>query len=134
MVKRGNLNAPVIGVARSPWTLDQLRARAQESIETHGGLDRAAFEKLCGLLRYIAGGEYNDPATFRKIRQELGPSEHPAYYLAIPPVVFGPVVEQMGKSGCARGARVIVEKPFGTDLASARAQRDSAPKTCSTRS
>jgi glucose-6-phosphate 1-dehydrogenase len=121
MVKRGNLNAPVIGVARSGWTLDQLRARAQESIETHGGLDRTAFEKLSGLLRYVGGGEYNDPATFRRIRQELGPSEHPAYYLAIPPPLFGPVIEQMGKSGCATGARVIIEKPFGTDRASARA-------------
>ena len=121
MVKRGDLNAPVIGVARSGWTLDQFRARAHDSIEKHGGLDRAAFEKLCGLLRYVGGGEYNDPATFGKIRRELGPSEHPAYYLAIPPVVFGPVVEQLGKSGCARGARVILEKPFGTDLASARA-------------
>jgi len=121
MVKRGNLNAPVIGVARSGWTLDQLRARAQDSIEKHGGLDRAAFEKLAGLLRYVGGGEYSDPATFSRIRRELGPSEHPAYYLAIPPVVFGPVIEQMGKSGCAKGARVIVEKPFGTDRVSARA-------------
>jgi len=121
MVKRGSLNAPVIGVARSGWSLDQLRARALDSIEKHGGLDRTAFEKLSGLLRYVGGGEYNDPATFNRIRQELGPSEHPAYYLAIPPALFGPVIEQMEKSGCSKGARVIVEKPFGTDRVSARA-------------
>jgi len=121
LVKRGDLAVPVIGVARSGWTLDQFHARAKDSIEKHGGLDRAAFETLCGLLRYVGGGEYNDPATFVRIRSELGSSEHPAFYLAIPPALFGPVVEQLGESGCARGARVILEKPFGTDLASARA-------------
>ena len=82
-------------------------------------MDRAAFEKLSGLLRYV-DGDYQDPATFRAIRQELGASERPAHYLAIPPVLFGLVVEQLGKAGAAKGARVIVEKPFGTDLASAR--------------
>src|SRR5262249_4270190 len=100
--------------------LDQLRARAQDSLEKHGGVDRAAFDKLASLLRYV-DGDYSDPATFLRIRKELGPSEHPAHYLAIPPVLFGLVVEQLGKSGAAKGARVIVEKPFGTDLASARA-------------
>jgi glucose-6-phosphate 1-dehydrogenase len=120
MVKRGNLNVPVIGVAKEGWSLDQFRARAADSIEKHGGgVDRAAFEKLSGLLRYV-GGDYADPATFRAIRQELGASEHPAHYLAIPPVLFGPVVEQLGKAGAAKGARVIVEKPFGTDLDSAQ--------------
>ena len=120
MAKRGTLNVPVIGVARHNWTLDQFRARAYDSLEKHGGVDRAAFERLSSLLHYVVG-EYNDPATFRAIRRELGPRERPAYYLAIPPVLFGPVVEQLGQSGCVRGARVIVEKPFGTDLASARA-------------
>jgi glucose-6-phosphate 1-dehydrogenase len=120
MVKRGNLNVPVIGVAKQGWNLDQLRARALEGIEKHGGVDRAAFEKLSGLLRYV-DGDYEDPATFRAIRQQLGASERPAHYLAIPPVLFGLVVEQLGKAGAAKGARVIVEKPFGTDLASARA-------------
>lgn len=119
MVKRGNLNVPVIGVAKQGWNLDQLRARAADSIEKHGSVDRAAFEKLIGLLRYV-DGDYQDPATFRTIRQELGASERPAHYLAIPPVLFGLVVEQLGKAGAANGARVIVEKPFGTDLASAR--------------
>jgi glucose-6-phosphate 1-dehydrogenase len=119
MVKRGNLNVPVIGVAKQGWNLDQLRARAADSIEKHGGADRAAFEKLLSLLRYV-DGDYQDPATFRAIRTELGTSERPAHYLAIPPVLFGLVVEQLGKAGAAKGARVIVEKPFGTDLASAR--------------
>jgi glucose-6-phosphate 1-dehydrogenase len=120
MVKRGNLNVPVIGVALAGWNLDQLRARALDSIEKHGGgVDRAAFEKLSGLLRYV-DGKYEDAATFQAIRRELGASERPAHYLAIPPVLFGLVVEQLGKAGAANGARVIVEKPFGTDLASAR--------------
>jgi glucose-6-phosphate 1-dehydrogenase len=121
MAKRGNLNVPVIGVAKMGWNLDQLRARAVDSIAQHGGgVDRAAFEKLSGLLRYV-DGDYEDPATFHAIRQQLGASERPAHYLAIPPVLFGLVVEQLGKAGAANGARVIVEKPFGTDLASARA-------------
>jgi glucose-6-phosphate 1-dehydrogenase len=119
MVKRGNLNVPVIGVAKQGWNLDQLRAQAADSIEKHGGVDRAAFEKLLSLLRYV-DGDYNDPATFHAIRQELGASERPAHYLAIPPVLFGLVVEQLGKADAAKDARVIVEKPFGTDLASAR--------------
>src|SRR5499427_340872 len=120
MVKRGSLNLPVVGVAKAGWNLDQFRARAHDSLEKHGGVDRAAFDKLCSLLRYV-DGDYNDPATFTALRRELGRSEHPAHYLAIPPVLFGLVVEQLGKSGNAKGARVIVEKPFGTDLTSARA-------------
>ena len=119
MVKRGHLNVPVIGVAKAGWNLDQLRARAQDSLEKHGGVDRAAFDKLSGLLRYV-DGDYKDAATFGAIRTELGSAQRPAHYLAIPPVLFGTVVEQLGKSGCAKNARVIVEKPFGTDLASAR--------------
>src|SRR5580704_11281853 len=110
MAKRGNLNVPVIGVAKMGWNLDQLRARAADSIEKHGGgVDRAAFEKLSGLLRYV-DGDYQDPATFQTIRRELGAAERPAHYLAIPPVLFGLVVEQLGKAGAAKGARVIVEK------------------------
>jgi glucose-6-phosphate 1-dehydrogenase len=120
MVKRGNLNVPVIGVAKADWNLDQFRARAFDSIEKHGGVDRAAFDKLSGLLRYV-DGDYHDPGTFRAIRQQLGASERPAHYLAIPPVLFGLVVEQLGRAGAANGTRVIVEKPFGTDLASAQA-------------
>jgi glucose-6-phosphate 1-dehydrogenase len=119
MLKRGHLNVPVIGVAKAGWGLDQLKARAKDSLERYGGLDPAAFEKLCGLLRYV-DGDYKDAATFQALRKELGPAQRPAHYLAIPPVLFGAVVEQLGKAGCARDARVIVEKPFGTDLASAR--------------
>src|SRR5438309_5111226 len=119
MIKRGHLNVPVIGVAKAGWKLDQLKARARDSVEKHGGLDSAAFEKLCGLLRYV-DGDYKDSATFQAIRQELGSAQRPAHYLAIPPILFGLVVEQLAKSGCNNGARVIIEKPFGRDLASAQ--------------
>ncbi len=118
MVKRGHLNVPVIGVARD-GSLDKLRARARDSLKKHGGVDAAAFEKLSGLLRYV-GGDYADPATFQGICKALGSSQRPVYYLAIPPTMFGPVVEQLAKAGCTRDARVIVEKPFGRDLASAQ--------------
>jgi glucose-6-phosphate 1-dehydrogenase len=120
MAKRGHLDVPVIGVARSGWTLDAFRARARDSVEQHGGLDSRAFDVLSGLLRYV-DGDYRDPATFQGIRQNLGPAPRPAYYLAIPPTMFGLVVEQLAKSGYTPGARVIVEKPFGRDLASAQA-------------
>src|SRR5688572_13528344 len=96
LVKRGRLDAPVIGVARSGWDLDQLRARARDSLEKHGGVDSAAFNRLSGLLRYV-DGDYADPATFQKLRKELGSSERPAHYLAIPPAMFATVVEQLGK-------------------------------------
>src|SRR5215467_13186543 len=120
MLKHGRLNVPVIGVARPDWNLDRLQARAKDSLEKHGGgFDRSAFDKLCTLLRYV-GGDYNDASTFQAIRKELGSAQSPAHYLAIPPVLFGTVVEQLGKSGCSTNARVIIEKPFGTDLASAR--------------
>src|SRR5262249_35199634 len=120
MVRRGHLTVPVIGVAKAGWNLDQFRARARDSVAKHGGLDEAAIDKLCGLLRYV-DGDYQDPATFAALRKQLGDAQYPAHYLAIPPVLFGVVVEQLGKSKCARGARVIVEKPFGRDLESARA-------------
>ena len=119
MLNRGHLTVPVIGVAKSGWKLDQLRARARDSLEHHGGLDPAAFDKLCGLLRYV-DGDYKDPATFQAIRKELGSAQRPAHYLAIPPLLFGTVVEQLAKARCAEGARVIIEKPFGHDLSSAR--------------
>ena len=120
MVKRGHLDVPVIGVAKAGWNVDQLRARARDSIEKHGGgVDPAAFDKLCGLLRYV-DGDYKDAATFQAIRKELGSAQRPAHYLAIPPALFGLVVEQLTKARCTNGARVIVEKPFGHDLASAQ--------------
>ena len=119
MVKRGTLNVPVIGVAREGWTLDRLNARAKDSVEKHGGLDPAAFEKLCGLLRY-ADGDYNSPEMYKALCRQLGDAEYPAYYLAIPPSAFGPVVEHLSQTECARNGRVIIEKPFGRDLASAQ--------------
>jgi len=119
MVKRGHLNVPVIGVAKAGWNLDQLRARARDSLEHHGGLDAAAFDKLSSLMRYV-DGDYKAPATFQAIRKELGSAQRPAHYLAIPPTLFGLVVEQLAKAGCSNDARVIIEKPFGRDLASAQ--------------
>jgi glucose-6-phosphate 1-dehydrogenase len=120
MVKRGHLDVPVIGVAKAGWNVDQLRARARDSIEKHGaGIDPAAFDKLCSLLRYV-DGDYKDAATFQAIRKELGSAERPAHYLAIPPALFGFVVEQLTTARCTNGARVIVEKPFGHDLISAQ--------------
>jgi glucose-6-phosphate 1-dehydrogenase len=119
MVKRGALAVPVIGVAKAGWGLEQLKARAKDSLEQHGGLDAAAWEKLSSLLRYV-DGDYADPATFAAVRKELGSAEHPAHYLAIPPSLFEEVVDQLVKSGSAKGARMIVEKPFGHDLASAQ--------------
>ncbi len=87
MIKRGHLSVPVIGVAKAGWKLDQLKARARDSLEKHGGLDPAAFDKLSGLLRYV-DGDYNDGGTFQALRKELGSAQHPAHYLAIPPVLF----------------------------------------------
>jgi glucose-6-phosphate 1-dehydrogenase len=118
MLKRGHLDIPVIGVAKAGWTLEQLKARARDSLEKHGGLDGAAFEKLCGLLRYV-DGDYADRATFDAIRKQLGSAQRPAHYLAIPPALFATVVEQLGNTGGTSGSRVIVEKPFGHDRASA---------------
>jgi glucose-6-phosphate 1-dehydrogenase len=119
MSKRGNLDIPIVGVAKAGWNVDQLRARARESVEKHGGLDREAFDRICRLLRYV-DGDYHDSATFQQLRKELGPSERPAFYLAIPPALFGLVTQNLACTNCSNGSRVIVEKPFGTDLASAR--------------
>jgi glucose-6-phosphate 1-dehydrogenase len=119
MVKRGHLNVPVIGVAKAGWNLDQFRERAKDSLEKHGGINPAAFDKLCSLLRYV-DGDYNNPATFQSLRKGLGSAERPAHYLAIPPALFGMVVEQLAKADCTNGARVIIEKPFGHDLLSAQ--------------
>jgi len=119
MAKRGHLDVPVIGVAKAGWNLEQLKARAKDSVEHHGGLDTQAFGALSERLRYV-DGDYRDAATFQAIRRELGSARRPAHYLAIPPVLFEVVVEQLGKSGSTDGARVIIEKPFGHDAASAR--------------
>src|SRR5262245_10533917 len=119
MVKRGHLNVPVIGVARAGWTIDQFRARARDSLEKHGGINPAAFDKLLGLLRYV-DGDYQNPATFEGLREQLASATRPAHYLAIPPTMFETVIKQLAQSGSAKNARVIVEKPFGHDLQSAQ--------------
>jgi glucose-6-phosphate 1-dehydrogenase len=119
LVRRGRLDCPIIGVARSGWSLDDLRNRAKESIEKHGnGLDEETFRRLASLFRYV-DGDYREPSTFEAIHRALGESERPTHYLAIPPSMFPTVVKLLGATGCARDARVIVEKPFGRDLRSA---------------
>jgi len=121
MTRRGHLEMPVIGVANSPWTLEQFQARARDSLKEHvKPLDEEVVGKLVGRLRYVRG-DYSDGATFETLRHELGDAAHPTHYLAIPPSVFGTVVTGLAKSGAANGARLVVEKPFGRDLASARA-------------
>jgi glucose-6-phosphate 1-dehydrogenase len=120
LILRGELDMPVVGVARTGWTLDKLRERARRSLEDHGGVDERAFAQLCAQLRYV-GGDYNDPATYGRLSQALGGAARPLHYLAIPPSLFATVVQGLAKAGCAQDARVIVEKPFGRDLASAQA-------------
>jgi glucose-6-phosphate 1-dehydrogenase len=119
MVKRDNFNIPVIGVAKAGWNLDQLHARIKDSLEKHGGIDPPAFRQLSSLIRYV-DGDYKDPTTFQKLRAELKDAQHPTHYLAIPPSLFESVVQELVKSGCNKGSRVVVEKPFGNDLASAK--------------
>jgi glucose-6-phosphate 1-dehydrogenase len=119
MVKRGHLDMPIVGVAKAGWGIEQLRDRARDSLEKFGGgVDKAAFAKLVSLLRYV-DGDYEDPATFAALRKALGDAQRPLHYLAIPPSMFAVVVEHLGSSNCAKSARVVIEKPFGRDLASA---------------
>lgn len=120
MIRRGHLDLPIIGVAVSGWSLDQFRAHAGESLVEHGGLDPAAFAKLSSLLQYV-DGDYGDGQTFDRLRTALGSAMRPLHYLAIPPILFPAVVDGLGRAGCAKDARVVVEKPFGRDIASARA-------------
>jgi glucose-6-phosphate 1-dehydrogenase len=120
LVRRGRLDMPVVGVAKSGWTREQLVERARASVTDNGGLDPEAFRRLAALLRYV-DGDYAKPATFEKLRTELAGSERPIHYLAIPPSMFPVVVENLAQAGATQNARVIVEKPFGRDLASARA-------------
>jgi len=119
MQGRGHLQVPVIGVARSDWTIEKFRARARASVEQDDGFDESVFAKFQEHLHYISG-DYGDPATHAALRKKLGDAAHPLHYLAIPPSVFPRVIEGLGQSDCARGARVIVEKPFGRDLKSAQ--------------
>ena len=119
LAQRGNLDIPVIGVAKAGWTLDQLKARARDSLESFGGLNPDAFAQLSRCLRYI-DGDYGDAATFQQLRRELGDAKHPLHYLAIPPNLFATVIQYLGDSGCAKGGRVVIEKPFGRDFATAQ--------------
>jgi glucose-6-phosphate 1-dehydrogenase len=120
MVKRGELTVPVVGVAFPKWTLERLQRRATDSVKRSCGIDnKGAMKKLLSLLKYVSG-DYKDPATFAAIKQALGSAKRPAHYLAIPPSLFETVIENLGKAGLAKDARVIVEKPFGRDLASAK--------------
>ncbi len=120
MVQRGDLDVPVVGVARSGWDRDRLIERMRASLDDHGGVDREAFGRLVELLRYV-DGDYTDPATFGRLREALGESERPLHYLAIPPSLLETVVQNLAAAGCAEKARIVVEKPFGRDLASAQA-------------
>lgn len=120
MTRRGHLDIPVVGVAKPDWTVEQLRARARDSITANAALDKDAFGKLAARLSYVAG-DYEEPATFDKLVRALGSARRPLFYLAIPPILFGVVASAIAKAGIAERARVIVEKPFGRDLASARA-------------
>src|SRR5512140_1797458 len=119
MVKKGELTVPVIGVASTKWSTDQLHQRVRESIEREGGIDdMPAFDRMVALLRYVSG-DYQDLTTFAALKTALAGSQRPAYYLAIPPSLFETVIRSLGSAGIARDARLIVEKPFGRDLASA---------------
>lgn len=118
LIRDEGFDVPIIGVAKAGWGLEQFRARARNSLDQHGGADPDTLRKLLGLLHYV-DGDYADPATFSRLRQELGSAQRPLHYLAIPPNLFETVVEGLAASGCAANGRVVVEKPFGHDLASA---------------
>lgn len=119
LVRHDRLEMPIIGVAKSGWNLDQLKARAKDSLDKKGQFDEATFAKLAARLKYI-DGDYGDPATYAALHEALGGAQRPLYYLAIPPSLFGTVAEGLAKAGCTKNARVVVEKPFGRDLASAK--------------
>jgi glucose-6-phosphate 1-dehydrogenase len=120
LIRRGELHMPIIGLARAGWTLDALRARARESLEAQGRVDEDTFAQLSAQLQFV-GGDYQDPALYHRLKAALGGATRPLHYLAIPPSLFATVVRGLAAAGCATDARVIVEKPFGRDLASAQA-------------
>ena len=120
LVADEGVNVPIVGVAKAGWTVEQLRARAKDSIDQHGRGDAAGLAKLSGLLRYV-DGDYNDPQTFADLKKALGGAKRPLHYLAIPPSLFGVVVSALAKAGLNVDARLVVEKPFGRDRESAEA-------------
>jgi len=119
MIRSGMLDVPIIGVARAGWTLERLQARAKDSVENNGGIDSDAFAKLSAQLKYC-DGDYNDPATYTRLKHALGNATRPLHYMAIPPSMFGTVVRGLANARCTTDARIVIEKPFGRDLASAQ--------------
>ncbi len=126
LIRDDGFDLPIIGIARS-GDLDALKARARASLEASGRLDEAILARLLSQLRYVKGSD-DDIETFRALRAELGDAAHPLHYLAIPPALFAPVIDNLKRSGCANGARIIVEKPFGRDMASARSLNSTVHK------
>ncbi len=133
LVAHRDLDVPVIGVAIEDWSVDQLRDRARKSIEEHGDIDEPVFKKLCERLAYV-GGDYSKDETFDKLKAAIGGAKSPLHYMAIPPSMFETVVQQLKRSGCAKDARLVVEKPFGRDLASAAELNDVVHRVFSERS
>jgi glucose-6-phosphate 1-dehydrogenase len=120
LVRDEGVNVPIVGVAKAGWTLEQLQARAKDSLSHHGSYDEGAFTKLLKLLKYV-DGDYSDPRTFDQVKKALGSSSRPMHYLAIPPALFAVVVAALAKAGLSDNARLVIEKPFGHDRESARA-------------
>jgi glucose-6-phosphate 1-dehydrogenase len=120
LVRDEGLNVPIVGIAKAGWTLEQLQGRAKDSLQHHGDFNEAAFAKLLRLLRYV-DGDYNDPDTFARLKQTLGGAKRPIHYLAVPPSLFADVVVALSKVGLNQNARLVIEKPFGHDRASAQA-------------
>jgi len=120
LIQQGHFDIPIIGVAKSGWSLDRLKERARDSLKHHGGVDPESFDKLSVRLQYV-DGDYQDASTYELLRRALGATKRPLHYLAIPPSMFATVVSHLAQSTCAKNARVVVEKPFGRDLASAQA-------------
>jgi glucose-6-phosphate 1-dehydrogenase len=120
LVARRQLEVPIVGVGRTPMPREQLLERVRSSVAARGAVDEESFSRLASLLHYVSG-DYSDLETFTKIRQAIGDAHNPIFYLAIPPSAFPLIVEHLSRAGCTSGARVVIEKPFGRDLASARA-------------